>query len=297
MKKLMILLVVLVLLLPVSAQEHNTKSNVTINPRIDQPYPADMLGTTHIDNVVITTDNTFVTFTYTAGNINGGYIALSSKTYMVVDGQIYTIESWAEDTDPINELAFDTHLMVQSNTQYRFVMAFPHLPAGVDVISIIEPNGFYWKGIHINNQTAISEVNNAEISSHYTELVGTTFRVTNNTTNGENRDQLSLSYDHVIHFYVNNNGELSFSNHWRAIDSQSYGPIYSMKVSDVPETARNYAYTDYKFTWNYFNTYDDKHGSAVVTFNVIHIGDVKKFSCQIIVMETNMILEYKGYLE
>ena len=273
----------------------NNESNTTLNPKVDVSYTSDY-GTTNIVEVSVMDGNTFVVFTYHTAPYSGSWIALSSKTYLVAGGQFHTIQAWGVEADDISSLEFDKQLEVEPNTTYKFVMAFPQIPVGVENISVIEPNGFYWKGIHIKNNQPLS-VNSKQYSGIGSELVGTTFRVTNSTTNGENQDQLSLTQDHAIHFYVNNDGEFSFSNHWRAQDSQSFGPIYSIKVNRIPESATSYAATEYKFTWNYNNSFDDKHGSAVVTFNVIHMDDIKKFTCKVVVMETNMILEYKGYLE
>ena len=301
MKRLIYFCIFATLVLCANAQ--NT-SNDTNNPYVERPYPSNVFGSTKITGVTIMDGFTVVSWTYTTGRNSGSWVSLSSRTYILANGERLPIRAWATDTDPISELEFDKHLNVEPNTTYNLLMIFPQVPVGIEKISIIEPianggEGFAWRGIHINNSTRIvaSQKSNAEYTGVGSELIGKTFRVTNNTTNGENNDHLSLTQDHAIHFYVNNDGEFSFSNHWRVQDSQSFGPIYSMKVNRIPESETTYAATEYKFTWKYYNTYDDKQGSAVVTFNVIHMGEIKKFTCKVVALDTNMILEYTGYLE
>lgn len=277
--------------------------NVTNNPQVNNPYPASYYATIKIESVSVYSDQTIVALRYNTGKPTGSWVQLASSTYMLINGEKYPIQAWGQDTDnDIVTLDFDYQYTVEPNTSYRFLMSFPPVPVGVENISIVESipsgDGFYWYGIHINNSTPLAaRTNNSTYSGVGSELVGTTFKVTNAKYNGVDRGSEPLTNDCAMHFYVNNDGEFSFSNHWRAQDSQSYGVIYGMKKTDTQETENSYASTEYKFTWNYFNTYDDKTGSAMITFTIIYIDDVIKFTCKMLVLDTNDIYEYKGFLE
>lgn len=123
------------------------------------------------------------------------------------------------------------------------------------------------------------------------------YKVTNFVFNGEVFDQAALENDIALTFYYSKDGDLCFSNHWRKTESQSYGPVYSLKTTESPETKNEYAVTQFKFTWYYFNTYDNDSGEAVVTIKNIHIGNSIKFVAEIIPLDTNDVLSLRGYLE
>lgn len=265
--------------------------NITDYPIVDNPYPASKIAITTIEGVKVQEDQTIVALRYNTGNYSGAWIQLSSSTYMLVNGEKYPIRTWGQFAqDKTTNLDLDYQYSVEPNTSYLFLMAFPPVPVGIENISIVEPNGFYWYGIHINNSRPLAYNGGSE-------LAGTTFKITKAIYNGTDRGSEPLQNDCAMHFYVNDDGELSFSNHWRVQDSQSYGIIYGMKKTENPATETSYASTEYKFTWNYFNTYDDKTGSAMITFTIIYIDDVIKFTCKMLVLDTNDIYEYKGFLE
>lgn len=123
------------------------------------------------------------------------------------------------------------------------------------------------------------------------------YKVTNFVIDGEVYDQAALENDVALTFYYSKDGELCFSNHWRKANTQSYGPVYSLKTTEFPETDKEYAMTQFKFTWYYFNTYDNDSGEAVVTIQNIHIGSSIKFVAEIIPLDTNEVLSMRGYLE
>lgn len=300
--KILFINVIFVLSTTTSLVAQNT-CNVTKNPKVDNPEPASVYGTTKIEVVSVYSDQTVVALRYNTGKHSGGWVQLASSTYMLVNGEKYPIQAWGHDTDnDIVNLDFDYQYTVEPNTSYRFLMSFPPVPVGVENISIVESipsgDGFYWYGIHINNSTPlVARTNNSTYSGVGSELVGTTFKVTKAIYNGTDRGSEPLTNDHAMHFYINNDGEFSFSNHWRKQDSQSYGVIYGMKKTDKQAIENSYASTEYKFTWNYFNTYDDKTGSALITFTIIYLDDVIKFTSKMLVLDTNDIYEYKGFLE
>ena len=163
-------------ILPIVCLAQNT-ANTTYTPKIDQSCPPSIYGTIRIDEVTIMDGFSAVAFTYTTGR-KGGWLALSSSTYITANGYKYDIIGWGTDTDPFTELKFDTHFDVEPNTAYKLVMFFPQIPVGVETISIIEPDGFYWKGIHINNATPIVDtsgsINNSSPTNQYLSLDKTT---------------------------------------------------------------------------------------------------------------------------
>lgn len=124
-----------------------------------------------------------------------------------------------------------------------------------------------------------------------------TYKVTNYALNNENYDYLALENDIALSFYYCTENTLCFANNWRGSNSQSYGQVYAFKTTEYPETKDTFRVVEFKFTWHYFNTYDDKTGRATVTINNIYIGNTIKFTAEIIVLDTNEIISLKGYLE
>lgn len=124
-----------------------------------------------------------------------------------------------------------------------------------------------------------------------------TYKVTNYSINGVSHDKLALSADVSLSFYKCQDQSLCFTNNWRNKDSQSYGGVYSLKVKDIPETNETYSAKEFKFTWNYYNTYDSKRGQAAVTLTNIYIENTVKFTAEIVLLDTNEVLLFKGYLE
>ena len=124
-----------------------------------------------------------------------------------------------------------------------------------------------------------------------------TYKVTNYEINGENYDQLALKGDVALSFYKCTNGSLCFANQWRAFDSQSYGGVHSFMKREIPETKTTYPGVEIKFTWEYFNTYDSDRGTAAVTITHFLVSETWKFKAEIVLMETNDVLKFKGFLE
>lgn len=134
-------------------------------------------------------------------------------------------------------------------------------------------------------------------SSVFGQSTVVTYKVTNYSINGENFDNLALNADVSLSFYMCDDNTLCFTNNWRNNNSQSYGGVYALKTKEIPETSTTYAATEIKFTWQFFNTYDSNRGNAAVTITNIFIGNTVKFTAEIIVLDTNEVLVFKGYLE
>lgn len=124
-----------------------------------------------------------------------------------------------------------------------------------------------------------------------------TYKVTNYQINGENYDGWALKNDIALSFYICDSETLCFANFWRKSDSQSYGEVYAINKREIPETAKTYGATEIKFTWYFFNSYDDDRGEAAVTFIRIYINNTVKFHAEIVVMKTNEVLILDGYQE
>lgn len=135
------------------------------------------------------------------------------------------------------------------------------------------------------------------LSFLYGQNTQVTYKVTNYTVNGVNYDDLALQNDVSLTFYRCDDNTVCFTNHWRKSKSQSYGAVYAFQTKEFPETRENYQSVEFKFTWHYFNTYDDNSGQAAVTINNIYIGKTIKFTAEIVVLETNEVITMKGYLE
>lgn len=135
------------------------------------------------------------------------------------------------------------------------------------------------------------------LSISYGQDTHVTYKVTNYELNGENFDNIALQDDVSLTFYFCNDNSLCFANHWRNSNSQSYGGVYAFQFKEFHETNEQYQRTQFKFTWHYFNSYDNDSGQAAVTINNIYIGNTVKFVAEIVVLNTNDIISLKGYLE
>lgn len=135
------------------------------------------------------------------------------------------------------------------------------------------------------------------LSFSYGQDTHVTYKVTNYSVNGVNHDDAALQGDVSLSFYKCDSETLCFTNHWRNNNSQSYGAVYAFQTKEFPETEEQYMSVDFKFTWHFFNTYDDVSGQAVVTISNIYIGNTVKFVAEVVVLDTNEVLSLKGYLE
>ena len=76
---------ILMLCLATNLVAQNT-CNVTNNPRVNNPYPASVYGTTKIEAVSIYSDQTIVALRYNTGKYSGAWVQFASSTYMLVNG-------------------------------------------------------------------------------------------------------------------------------------------------------------------------------------------------------------------
>ncbi len=92
------------------------------------------------------------------------------------------------------------------------------------------------------------------------------------------------------------NEEMFFANVWDVSQSQSYGRIYNLDLSQTPETEESYKTSTLNFNWSYQNSYDEKSGTAKVKISNVFKPAGITFSITI-VAEDLEILKYKGYVD
>ena len=122
------------------------------------------------------------------------------------------------------------------------------------------------------------------------------YKVTKFILDGQDVSYEASQKDQVLYFYECNAG-FCFENLCRNTHSFSRGEAADIKSSEFEGTNEYYPHTNFDFLWKFYNSYDDVIGNAKVNFTLIYIEDVIKFSCKIVVLETNSILELEGYME
>lgn len=131
---------------------------VTPNPRVD----SDSFGGTsqmRITSVLTTDEFTMVTFQY-ATTLFNPWISLNGQTFLTTNPskERLKVQEWGIITNDnnnlsLNALNFGEQYFIKRRTAYNIYMLFPAIPEKATLLSIVEPNGFYWRGIHINNET------------------------------------------------------------------------------------------------------------------------------------------------
>jgi S1-C subfamily serine protease len=131
---------------------------ITPNPRVDSDS-FDESSQMRITSVITNEEVTLVTFQY-ATTMFKSWISLNEKTALTTN-QSNTrlgVLEWGiitqEDNDLVfNALQFGKQFFVKRRTAYNLYMVFPVIPATATSLNIVEPDGFFWRGIHINNET------------------------------------------------------------------------------------------------------------------------------------------------
>ncbi|GAB1415271.1 hypothetical protein MASR2M117_06770 [Paludibacter sp.] len=131
---------------------------MTPNPQVDS-YSSDETFQIRITSVLTEDEFTLVTFQYATTQFKP-WIALDDKTVLTSNHSKERLKvlEWGiiiEDDEDIsfNALHFDQQYNVKRRVAYNFYMVFPAIPEKTTLLNIVEPDGFYWKGIHINNKT------------------------------------------------------------------------------------------------------------------------------------------------
>ncbi len=125
----------------------------------------------------------------------------------------------------------------------------------------------------------------------------TKFIITDASTNGVDNTAEILEEKAFIVFYSVENDDLLYMSHvWPKHESQSYGPIYSVKSESEKETYEEYKADFFNFDWLYIAGYEDKKGTAKVQLIKVHKPQGISYVLKIIPSNLEVII-YKGYLE
>jgi S1-C subfamily serine protease len=134
---------------------------VTFSPQVDYDSSSEtsIMPVTSVITGLGDDNLTFVTVRY-ATTLFKAWIALASNTYLTTDksGAKLQILDWGiitdDEDDRFSSLYFDEQYSIKRRTEYNIFMVFPSIPETAKTLSIREPgeNGFYWRGIHINNE-------------------------------------------------------------------------------------------------------------------------------------------------
>lgn len=149
-------LIAFFILFPLITNVYSQK--MTPNPRVDSDS-SDETFQIRITSVLTEDEFTLVTFQYVT-TLFKPWIAMDDRTFLSTNlsKNRLNILEWGiiidDDRDfSFNALQFNKQYNVKRRIAYDFYMVFPAIPIKTTFLSIVEPNGFYWKGIHINNET------------------------------------------------------------------------------------------------------------------------------------------------
>lgn len=119
--------------------------------------------------------------------------------------------------------------------------------------------------------STISLVAQEKEEKHQEQIILAEFIIKDVRFDGVDYSKDAINDGNKLYFYkVNKSDEVLFSNYREKIDSQSFGPIHSLKHKHHIETEENYAIDEYKFIWSYENTYEDKVGTCEMILKLEH---------------------------
>lgn len=123
------------------------------------------------------------------------------------------------------------------------------------------------------------------------------FIILDATMNSEDITPHMLSSEAFLSLYeVKEEEAMYFSNVQPRNESMSYGVIYDAEMEEFAETDESFGGVQLSFYWKYYNTYDDKTGTASVRIQKIFKPQGIYFEA-IIVPENLDLLVYKGYVD
>ena len=116
--------------------------------------------------------------------------------------------------------------------------------------------------------------------------------------NGQDYTNWSLDRNQYLVFFVNENQKLCMANVCGNCkgNEQSYGNLHHLDTKSYEETNTTYKMDVFKYRWQYFNTYDDKTGSAIIELTKIYKPQGVAFEMKMVVENLDISL-YKGYME
>ena len=108
-----------------------------------------------IVDVTITDALTFVAIDYYSYYPAGGWISFASNMYITDNNtfraNIMGVFACDNEGDIVEAKNLDEQYDVNKGERNRIMLVFPRIPTGIHEVDVIEPNGFFWRGIKINN--------------------------------------------------------------------------------------------------------------------------------------------------
>ena len=159
-----LLLAISFLLISVSAYSQRFIENPTVDK--DSFSETSMMPITTVITGIGDEKVTLVTFNF-ATTLFQAWISINSETFVTTDisANKLKILGWGvlmKDQDEMFvTLNFNERYSVQRRTPYDLFMVFPEIPENATVLNIQEPitNGFFWSGIHLNDQSVAGAPN------------------------------------------------------------------------------------------------------------------------------------------
>ncbi len=137
-------------------QNLETNPYCTYNPYVVRPYNGSFCKT-RITSVVITDSYTFVGLDYYS-YYDEGWVSFDSNTTISDDSEFYAkilgLYVCDESGLIVEEKDLNQRYTVEKGVCNRIVLLFPKVPSGIHSLNIVEhvePDGFFWYGIKINN--------------------------------------------------------------------------------------------------------------------------------------------------
>ncbi len=125
----------------------------TTNPYVNASHDG-AYSRSQITGVIISDDCTLVALDYYSYYDNG-WVSFNSNFY-ITDNQHFRVnimELYVCDKEGniVDTKNLDERYDVNRGERNRVLLVFPKIPRGIHEIDIIEPGGFFWRGIKINN--------------------------------------------------------------------------------------------------------------------------------------------------
>ncbi|MCQ2278699.1 MAG: serine protease [Bacteroidales bacterium] len=126
-------------------------------PRVDQSYRS-TTSDMRVLGVVCDEESTVVLIEdITRPHTSDLWISLGSNTALMVKGSSrrYRIQEWGLiDNEDATSLKLDKQYSQTADRRYVLYLMFEAIPTTARVLDIIEPNGFFWKGIHLESSAS-----------------------------------------------------------------------------------------------------------------------------------------------
>lgn len=100
----------------------------------------------------------------------------------------------------------------------------------------------------------------------------------------------------LILYQMTKTNSIMLANFWEKSNSQSFGPIFSIAKSENPDKKEENKSDVYTFYWSYYNTYDQKKGTAEIKLLVIYKPQGTYFEITVIPENLNELV-YKGQMK